>query len=915
MKSPRPFQIDADSLELLQTIERSEHESERFSAISTLASTGTSNAARILQDTFDRTVWRSTRFALIKALGHTKVERAVEFLCKIAANADDLGMAAEAILALGCTDSPVAGEFLSSIVACEHHPLTREALIAIANLNWFPCDDLIASVIVNADASTPLPVLQNAIIAAGLRSQTDLRGHIEGHIFGEGLPQSSPLFNTALIAIGRVGGAESLRKLEGLDTRFRAFANQIKTSAMENIRLRMGYAVEDAVAEIAKATDPASSRQAFQMLRAFLKSAAREAFELLISEASIDLQAKMRLFTCDQSTQESDTNFLVSHHEEMHASVFAALARVLYHANESVFLSRLSEAKTRHVLVKFLGCVRTAKSESLLFDLIENRDLDVDLRRHAINSLAVLPHMQVDAQEIVTRVGKRLATLVDSEPEVALKARMLRALGQIRYAGPEAITHFRQYIKEPGTLQSSAYAALALTDNDEAAKVVCKRLKQIVAQADLAKETQIAVETLSRFSSLIEAEPLANLLPGTITSLKVPLLKIMGLVDVPNLSSLIEEALSSGDFQQRLLAVAASKKHMSPQVAEKLTHLLDHKDPCISGRALDSLAVSGSAIDHERVLSWLDQRPGDAAAHMKVFRSISPRPHDNYALFLAHLDKMLASRNGAMNQQDIAQAATNLRDNLLSQVAPLSTSDGRKAGKMLTAEEQHGIDQVLRRELAGYGTYSETIKSVLRSGDLICQHPELFDATVDKSTVLIQYVKSIDLLLQERLGAAMFLQPGSDLLQKMQSRIVRLEMDDEAAFGPNLPADLQLSMYFSNSSFPAHKLSMICRSVMSGQLMREQYRVIDGLRAWALLLLLFGRSFKFRNGQMDPLLPMAKSSNDGIAKLARDMNDLQEARNLAAHRGTMLEVANIQEMRGICSKVLNSLHEHLIQSK
>ena len=300
---------------------------------------------------------------------------------------------------------------------------------------------------------------------------------------------------------------------------------------------------------------------------------------------------------------------------------------------------------------------------------------------------------------------------------------------------------------------------------------------------------------------------------------------------------------------------------------------------------------------------------------MKVFRSISPRPHDNYALFLAHLDKMLASRNGAMNQQDIAQAATNLRDNLLSQVAPLSTSDGRKAGKMLTAEEQHGIDQVLRRELAGYGTYSETIKSVLRSGDLICQHPELFDATVDKSTVLIQYVKSIDLLLQERLGAAMFLQPGSDLLQKMQSRIVRLEMDDEAAFGPNLPADLQLSMYFSNSSFPAHKLSMICRSVMSGQLMREQYRVIDGLRAWALLLLLFGRSFKFRNGQMDPLLPMAKSSNDGIAKLARDMNDLQEARNLAAHRGTMLEVANIQEMRGICSKVLNSLHEHLIQSK
>ena len=100
---------------------------------------------------------------------------------------------------------------------------------------------------------------------------------------------------------------------------------------------------------------------------------------------------------------------------------------------------------------------------------------------------------------------------------------------------------------------------------------------------------------------------------------------------------------------------------------------------------------------------------------------------------------------------------------------------------------------------------------------------------------------------------------------------------------------------------------------MSGQLAREQYKIIDGLRAWALLLLLFGRNFKFRNIQFEAILPMAKVQNDGIARIARDMNELQEARNRAAHRGTMLEMGGMKEMRSVCASVLNSLDEHLLK--
>jgi hypothetical protein len=149
----------------------------------------------------------------------------------------------------------------------------------------------------------------------------------------------------------------------------------------------------------------------------------------------------------------------------------------------------------------------------------------------------------------------------------------------------------------------------------------------------------------------------------------------------------------------------------------------------------------------------------------------------------------------------------------------------------------------------------------------------------------------------------------------MQSRLVRLDLDSDSGIGQSIVNDMQISMYFSQDSFPVHKLQVICRSIMSGQLMRDQYRTIDGLRAWAILLLLFGRNFKFRNTPLEAILPMANGNNDGIVKIAREMNELQEARNRAAHRGTMLEMGNMQEMRGLCASVLNSLNEHLVKAK
>ena len=527
MNSTSSAAIDPKSLLLLQAIERSDNESDRLRAIDTLSASKTNDAARILQETFERSVWRETKFALIRALGHTGAERAVLFLCRLAADKDDLAMASEAILALGCADHPVAGEFLASIIMSDSHPLTREALIAVANLNYFPCDELIASVITKAEHSTPTPVLQNAIIAAGLRHQIDLRADIESILFDEKRADKSALFNTAVITLGRVGNQDTIHKLQAIDTRFRAFAHQLKTAAIESIRLRLGYTVEDVISQILDAKDSDARRQAFQALGTYPTNAAREAFELLATNASADLRCLMRLYTRpraqagDAAIDKSDTDFLIAHSGGISSGIFAALARSIYRSAKETFLKRLIDGKHTKIFIEIAGSVYSSKTEAMIFEILENHGNSHEIRLLAINALVARPMMQIDAAEIIKRAGKKLCALIPTETDEAIQSRMIRALGQLGYSGADAITIYRDGLKDSASATSSIYAALAMTDSDEAVKVIDKRLRQIISKPDHAAETKRAVESLSKFPRLSDLGSLDALPPELIATCAV----------------------------------------------------------------------------------------------------------------------------------------------------------------------------------------------------------------------------------------------------------------------------------------------------------------------------------------------------------------------------------------------------------
>ena len=217
------------------------------------------------------------------------------------------------------------------------------------------------------------------------------------------------------------------------------------------------------------------------------------------------------------------------------------------------------------------------------------------------------------------------------------------------------------------------------------------------------------------------------------------------------------------------------------------------------------------------------------------------------------------------------------------------------------------LDAELAEHIPGFAKYGEMVRSALRSAELTYRHPELFGERVDKSSAVVEYVKSIDLLLQDYVGGQLFGYGSGDILIRMQSRVVQLQLTEEFLPMQRVLRDLQCESFFSSDSFPLGKLSKLAANILSGKISSDQMRAFDGLRAWSIALLLFGRTFLFRSTLLSPLLRMTAEQGDSACELAAQLNVLQDERNDAAHRGTLVRVTELGELRQRSLAVLSGI--------
>ena len=346
---------------------------------------------------------------------------------------------------------------------------------------------------------------------------------------------------------------------------------------------------------------------------------------------------------------------------------------------------------------------------------------------------------------------------------------------------------------------------------------------------------------------------------------------------VPGFEELIGQAVEADDFQTHIVALAAAKWNHDARLWDAVFRYLGSSSHCLQGRAVDTLCNS-NAEQHCRLVKHVLPNTTNRELVLKLLHGLLPRPGGVYRPLIVQLDRWVSAREGVFGDRELSEAAIQLRDRCALQSRTSVTHQGK------VDPEVHRLDAELTEHIPGFAKYGELVRSALRSAELTYRHPELFGERVDKSSAVVEYVKSIDLLLQDYVGGQLFGYGSGDILVRMQSRVVQLQLTEEFLPMQRVLRDLQCESFFSSDSFPLGKLSKLAANILSGKISSDQMRAFDGLRAWSIALLLFGRSFQFRSVPLAPLL-RSPPKGDAACELAAQLSVLRDERNDAAHRG------------------------------
>ena len=906
MADARQVRLTEQTLALLRVVERTSSESARSAAIEALAAQGDSDSGRVLIEYYEYTQWRSIKTDILRALGRMKQQRTVEFLVTVASDRDDLALAGEALVALGATGDAMAGEFLLTVLRQPGHALRREAVVALSQLDEFPCEHELAALLSEAD---PVPsLLQFAILASGSRGDVSVWTHVARHLRA-GPDANGAVFNAAVLAAGQLAIPESRDALGALDLRYRFFSNRLRHASLERVQSRLSLSIEDSVIEVLSATDARSELGALRSLRRFSRASGWEAFELFGSASTPATQALARSVLFQPERAEADLAFLREHFDRIPIERSMGLVK-LHATTDGTFLVRLTESLPTRSATRLHSKLSAPDSVAWLDAVIGNRGASREERVQAVNALVAQAQMAGRGSDTAHACGQRVTRRVTEVEDAPLQYRLLRALGQIGYED-DAVFDVLERALTDVRARSSSYLALASLAGEEAARVVLRRAKKLLETSQKLNEAEASeldanLSALGRMGKLPGVSPLIRLPKADAARCSQALLKIMCSNVVNGFEDIVLRAVHGSDFQTVMLGLAAARLNHNDAIWEKVGELATSSDPCVAGRAVHSLCHGAGVKHHKQLLEQLCASADAQSLMLTVLQNLEPAEGADYQPIIAYIDERLARGDGAFREAEVYAAATGLRDNLVFAAAkPRNSMIPSSPGS--AARHIADIDRELGARISGFDRFNEVVKSTLRNAELTHSHPELFDHRVDKSTMVVEYVKSIDLLLQETLGGQIFASRVVSAVQ-MQSRVVELQLDDESLPSWQWVRELQITAPFSADAFPSHKMISIGRAILTGKLWHAPHRTVDGLRAWAILLLVFGRQFSHRGTPIEPLFRVRNARNESICGTAFRLNDLQEIRNEAAHRGTMLRTTELERIREQSFAVLTELN-------
>lgn len=863
------------------------------------------DASRELMSLYRECEWRTTRFAILQALSEAPFQRSLEFLMRVANERADLPLSEAAVWSLGQSHAPLAARFLVS--TWRSGPAVLRPAVTGA-LGQVPDHTLTRELL----AELPLAVQANDLRLAKQVILTLAELKVEPSIpLLLGVLREShdtSLRTCALLALGKL--TRSPADLDPFVADFRAdpLGYQMFLGARGRAQVRAQWSLEDHLLKVFGSPHPPASL----------------ALELNAFPPS-DVADGLSLF--DGPDHFAPRLSVLAHLG--HPDRFAWYLELADPARPDAELLPLLQSLSRHqddatepVLDRLRGRCLDSPTSPLFSAWFEAAGLclpraDAPFRDYLTSPAwaglspaqrtVVLNHYTDFAlahaadPKLTKRVGADLERALLTETSPPTQARIIRAMAQIHYISQrvsawvganltrDALTgSCLVYLEQLAPRQGMEMLFELLRDEPRALRNGRALLQAVRAQeADLPKD----------------AAPLDRLLTTALqvgASSDVTLAALQLLARHPRRAHLAAVLTHlHGEERLQLAAIAAIKAFALPETIDALAEALQRGSESVAGRAVDALSTIGGARASRILLQLLAKDPENLDLCDKVVHSLQLPVREEHLTLLDGILQRCPSH-------PMLEGLQALRERLST---PSSGLPDAALGLDIPR-----IDADLRAGLRAYATFDGQVKVALRAAELPFYRPELYEGQLDKSTAVLGYCKALDLHLERELGKRLFFPALQQELYAFQRQLHAAGLAEESPNPARVLRYYGLEQSFTPMSLPLRKLVAVTQGVLSGKILyAEQWRILDGLRAWASVLLLFGLEIPAqgtgptRTEGHGPLLPLKTQDRRSVISVARRLLDLQDLRNPIAHRQTLLDFAAIKDARKNAHELFNDL--------
>ena len=388
---------------------------------------------------------------------------------------------------------------------------------------------------------------------------------------------------------------------------------------------------------------------------------------------------------------------------------------------------------------------------------------------------------------------------------------------------------------------------------------------------------------------------------GTSGSVEVKLaaLRVIQLIPLADEEARVISWVEDPDPQVRLNAVIALRGYVDSAVAVPvLIKNLEISWSAIRERALDALCVSRVPLARQRVLEFIARHANEEWVVERVYRELHPGFGDDRETARILKEILSADRS---NPQSVKW------EEVLGRFLPKAPEAHQ------TNSELEQIDSRLRSAIPRFDELDGTIQLALRAAEQpFLQSGLLEKLPIDKAPTVLQYCKALDLVLDRYLGQKRLFPRIDESLPDFQQVWHRLGFVEEYPLVDRVIYLTGLKGRITPEHFPLHKAKMMCGTFFNGRILQDRYKVFDGLRAWAVIFLLFARKIPGKDGGVGPLVGLKNADEADCVKVAVTLMSLQDLRNPAAHRQTYPDLDSVRTVREDSLALVNRILEWIL---